>query len=214
MNWKNSGYRSTMSWKHSAVDKDRGQFDNPRDTVTANSKMNIISLLLASTSLIFLTTACADKQSRAINDAAATMTDCEKIEALVAAHQNGFEKIRFSRQTTNKMDIWRSRYHLVGDRCQIWHWGPGNTDYVCSLISPDEQIARERFDTAKSITRQCLDDNWKLTESNRKIGTGTKAVFARDGNNTVVATHVVETRGLFNTEWATYYFIGDRSDQL
>lgn len=176
--------------------------------------MNKKTGLLISASLILLTTACADKQSREINEAAATMSDCEKIEALVAAHQNGFEKIRFSKQTTNKMDIWRSRYHLVGDRCQIWHWGPGNTDYVCSLISPDEQIARERFETAKAITRQCLDTSWELIESSRKIGTGNKAVYAQDGNNTVVATHVVETRGLFNTEWATYYFVGDRSDQL
>lgn len=164
--------------------------------------------------LALLITACSDQQTRDINEAADSMNDCEKIQALISAHQNGFEKIRFSPKKTTKMDIWQSRYHLIGDSCQIWQWGPGNTDYVCSIISPDESIARERFEMAKKITSECLDKSWKLTESPRKIGTGNKAVFAQENNNTVVASHVIETRGLFNTEWATYFFIGDRSDQL
>jgi hypothetical protein len=170
--------------------------------------------ILMSVGLILLVCACADQQSMEINQVAATMTDCEKIEALITAHSNGFEKLRFSKKTTVKMDIWQTRYHLVGKDCQIWNWGPGNSDYVCSIISPEQSIAMERFEKAKKITRQCLDSTWKATESNRKIGTGSKAVFAQSGNDTVVATHVIETRGLFNTEWATYYFVGDRSDQL
>lgn len=170
--------------------------------------------LVASVSLVLLATACEQQQTRELNATAAGMSDCEKIDALIAAHQNGFEKIRYSKQSTNKMDIWRSRYHLVGNNCQIWSWGKGNSDYVCSLISPDEDIARERFEKAKTTTRQCLDSSWKLTESTRKIGNGSKIVFSQNGNDTVVATHVVETRGIFNSEWATYYFIGDRSDQI
>lgn len=170
--------------------------------------------LLLSIVLILLVSACIDQQSMKINAAATLMSDCEKIDALITEHRNGFEKLRFSKKTTVKMDIWQTRYHLVGKNCQIWNWGPGNSDYVCSIISPEQSIAMERFEKAKKITRQCLDSTWKLTESRRKIGTGSKAVFAQDGNDTVVATHVIETRGLFNTEWATYYFVGDRSDQL
>ena len=176
--------------------------------------MNKKIKLLASLSLTLLISACMNQQSMEINQAAAQMSECEKIEALITEHLNNFEKLRFSKKTTGKMDIWQTRYHLVGDSCQIWNWGPGNSDYVCSVISPEQSIARERYEKAKTITRQCLDNSWKLTESSRKIGTGSKAVFAQNGNNTVVATHVIETRGLFNTEWATYYFIGDRSDQL
>jgi hypothetical protein len=112
--------------------------------------------------LALLTVACVDQQSRELNAAAAHMSDCEIITALIAAHHNDFKKIRYSVQNANKIDIWKSRYHLVGNNCQIWSWGAGSSDYVCSLISPDEEIARKRFEKAKTITRQCLDDSWVM----------------------------------------------------
>lgn len=205
------------------VDKASGSPNNPTGFSKQRIKMknNIprkkplaLLFLFSALSLHLVLSGCADQKTQAIQDTAATMSTCEKIEALVNAHQNGFEKLRFSQQTTNKMDIWRTRYHLVGDRCQIWSWGAGNTDYVCSLISPNRETAEEHFEKAKAITRQCLDNSWEMSIIPRQIGNGTKAVFAQKDNNTVVATHVVEIHGIFNTEWATYYFVGDHNDQL
>ncbi len=176
--------------------------------------MNKAFKTLVALSLSILFTACADQETQKNNEAIVNMSSCEKIQALIGAHKDQFKQIRYARQTTNRMDIWRTRYHLIGDRCQIWDWGSGNTDYVCSLIAPEQELAEQRYEKAKQTTRECLDSSWQLTEQARKVGQGSKAVYAQQGNNTVVATHVVKIRGLFNTEWITYYFVGDRNDQL
>jgi hypothetical protein len=143
----------------------------------------------------------------------AAMSGCEKVNALIAAHGNGFEHLKMAQSTTKRVNVWKARYHLVGDSCQIWGWG-NRSDYVCSKIAPTEDIARQWYEKAKTETRQCLSDQWQLQESPRKVGTGTKAVFSKAGSNTVVTVHAVETRGVFKSEWAAYYFVGDLNQDL
>ena len=144
----------------------------------------------------------------------AKMSTCEKVMALVDAHPNKFEKIRHNLQSTRQITVWDARYNLVGKNCQIWGWGSGKTDYMCSLTSPNQETAKENFTKAKELTQACLGSNWQLTETPRKVGNGIKAAFSRPNSHTVVALHAVETRGVIKEEWTTYLFVGDANSDL
>ncbi|WP_439133649.1 hypothetical protein [Pseudomaricurvus sp.] len=146
--------------------------------------------------------------------AVAKMSQCEKVMALVDAHPGKFENIRKNLQSTRKITVWDARYHLVGKNCQVWAWGSGKTDYMCSLTAPNKETAQESFNKAKDLTQSCLGSNWQLSEAPRKVGNGIKATFTRPNSDTVVALHAVETRGVIKDEWTTYFFVGDASDEL
>jgi len=158
--------------------------------------------------------ACIDTQTREQDAAVAAMSSCEKVQALIRSHDLEFERVRNVRRTANMMDVWTTRYHLVGDSCQVWDWGGGNSSYVCSVVSPNEELAREMYNRAIKVTRECLDEDWALSERKRKLGTGDKAIFRKPGEDSAVATHVIETPGIFKSEWTTYYFVGDSTDEL
>lgn len=142
------------------------------------------------------------------------MSNCEKVMALVDAHPNKFENIRKSLQSTRKITVWDARYHLIGNNCQVWSWGTGKTDYMCSLTSPNKETAMENFAKAKKLTQSCLGDTWQLSEQPRKVGNGIKASFTRPTGDTVVAIHAVETQGILRNEWTSYFFVGDASNEL
>ncbi len=160
----------------------------------------------------FLLIACETQAPEA--DQVAQMSQCEKVRALINAHPNKFEKLRTNPKPSNKITIWDARYHLVGKNCQVWGWGQGKTDYMCSLTAPNQQIAMDNYNRAKSATQACLGNDWQLQEMPRKLGEGVKAVFSHPGSETVVAVHAVETNGLRNDEWTAYFFVGDASDEL
>ena len=159
--------------------------------------------------ICLILSSCVDQQTRERDVVVKNMSNCEKVQGLIKAHEGGFVNIRERKTVTNKMDIYSARYQLVGDRCQVWHWGAGDIDYVCSVISPSNEIANEYYIKAKNFTQECLGEEWILTESPRQVGNGTKAIFKKSGENTIVATHIVQTQGLYKTEWGTYYFVGD-----
>jgi hypothetical protein len=143
------------------------------------------------------------------------MSLCEKVQALLKEHDNRFKALRTSSPTRSRsIVVWDARYHLVGNNCQIWEWGKGNANYVCGLSTPNKDMAIERFNKAKEETRQCLDQTWELEERPRKIGNGLKATFSLPGGNTVAAVHAVETRGVFKSEWSTYFTVGNRNDEI
>jgi hypothetical protein len=141
-------------------------------------------------------------------DMVANLSSCEKVLALVDEHPNQFSQLRLNSKSTGAITVWDARYHLVGNSCQVWGWGKGKNDYVCSKTAPNKAIAQEYFDTAKQLTSSCIGDNWTLSEQPRKVGTGIKAVFSRESSPTVIAVHAVETKGLFKDEWTTYFFVG------
>lgn len=175
--------------------------------------MTIFTRLAAAGLIAFGASACVEN-TQSTKSMVEAMSSCEKVDALLQAHRNGFSKIRTSRSTAARIDIWKARYHLVGNNCQIWGWSGERFDYVCNATAPTETIAREWYEKAKVETAKCLDESWTLKEMPRSIGNGSKAVFSQKGSDLKIATHVIETRGLFKTEWATYYFIGDSNEDL
>lgn len=169
---------------------------------------------------IISTSACSATDVQPVSDpvpypdkAAAANEYCDGIDKLVAAHEDGFKSMRGRRNATKLMDIWQTDFHLVGNSCEIWGWGSGKVNYMCSKTLPNKEVATERYDAAKQIVEACLPD-WTLQESPRKLGEGMKALYQKDGQLPGVAIHVVATKALFKTEWSAYVFVGDPEDQL
>ena len=142
------------------------------------------------------------------------MSDCDRIQALIKGHSKGFAALRREKAHSKLVDVWKARYHLVGDSCQVWGWGAGKYSYMCALTSPNRETARSYYDRAKAVAGRCLGKDWQLEESMRQQGEGFKAQFSRQGGGTAVGVQAVATPGLFKTEWTTYFFVGDPNDML
>lgn len=161
---------------------------------------------------LFLLQACTTAQEQELDKKVAELSNCEKIDALVAGHGRGFPYLRTTQTTSKYMDTWKARYHLVGDSCQVWGWGDQKFSYVCSLTEPNQAVAMEHFDKAKKITSDCLGEGWTLKQGARKQGEGIRADYSTPGNNTVITLLAASSPTLFATEWKTYFFVGDPAD--
>lgn len=140
-----------------------------------------------------------------------TENKCQQVLDLIKAHKNKFKKIRKGVSNTGYADIWDAKTHLVGKNCQILRWENQKYSYTCNILSPSEKTAMQRYKKAKVKIKSCLGKGWILKEragyNNRK---GYVAIYANKQHNTVVATHVFETSGIFKKEWTNYIFIGSR----
>jgi len=61
---------------------------------------------------------------------------------------------------------WQAKYHLVGHNCQVWAWGNNSTTYSYNINTPDQATAQTYFE--KKITRNCLSDDWQMSEQKRR----------------------------------------------
>ena len=160
-------------------------------------------------------TACSGMQGGSPQDQyIAAMSQCEKLEALVAGHKKGFPVLRTTQTTVKYMDIWKARYHLIGDACQVWGWGNNKFSYVCTLTEPAKEVAMSHYEQAKSKAAECLGSGWTMKEGPRKQGEGVQATFSKAGETTVVTTMAVSSPQMFASEWRSYYFVGDPGDVL
>lgn len=155
---------------------------------------------------------CTTTQESAMDLKVAELSTCEKIDALIQGHKKGFPNLRMTQSSVKLMEIWKARYHLVGDSCQVWSWGSGKFSYVCSLTEPNEQVAMEHYGLAKAKAQECLQQGWNLKEGPREMGGGIKAEFSRPGDATVLTLVATSSPTLFKTEWKTYVFVGDPND--
>jgi len=139
---------------------------------------------------------------------------CKQVNSLIEQHPKGFKQIKSTLVIAPRMDIWRSKLHLVGNDCQIWGWSDGKQAYMCSRVVPDESIAIERYKKAIDFTQQCLGKQWTVENIDRETGRSFRTIFSNPELKTVASVHRVKTEGLFKTEWTVYYFIGDRDHSL
>lgn len=172
------------------------------------TRNRIFALLLSLTALQSCTTA----QQSELDTKVAALTPCEKVKALIAGHKKGFPQLRMTQTTSRYMDMWKARYHLVGDSCQVWGWGEGKFSYVCSLTEPNKDVAMEHYSKARDATHQCLGEQWVAQEGSRKQGEGIKAEYRMDGDSTMVTIVAASSPTLFESEWKTYFFVGDEAD--
>ena len=154
--------------------------------------------------MVLALSGCTTTQETAMDAQVAAMSNCDKIDALIAGHKSGFPQLRRSLSSAKVMQVWKARYHLVGDSCQVWEWSAEKFSYVCSLIEPNEETAMDHFGKAKAITRECLSAEWVMQEGKRDLGAGVKAEFSKPGEATVVTVVAASSPTVFSTEWKTY----------
>lgn len=146
--------------------------------------------------------------------AQAKIEPCVAIDMLVADHSNNFADIRTRPRPFNSITVWQTDYEVIQDRCEIWGWGSGKFNYVCSIVSPTKDVATTRYSDSIKRVKGCLNSDWVATENPRKVGNGVHTRFIQANNPTTVSLHLVETPGIFSTEWTTYASVGNYSDKL
>jgi hypothetical protein len=145
------------------------------------------------------------------NKASPVVNACTKVKALFTEYSNNFDRIKEDNiHIKNSISkIWRAKYHLVGNSCQVWARGLKNNTYACSLIAPDEAAAINYFTQAKLTTEKCLGSSWDMVEADRNNNRGKKITFSQAGSALTLSTHMVPTAGLFKSEWTVYYYVGN-----
>lgn len=142
------------------------------------------------------------------------MEPCQAIRSLADSYKRQFADMRQSKRSYNRIDIWSTRFQVVGHHCEIWGWQGGNYNYVCNYVAPNHEVANDTYEQARTTISQCLGDSWELTETPRQQGAGKQTLFKLAGFAAVVDLRLVETRGISTPNWAVYLMVGDFNDQL
>lgn len=144
----------------------------------------------------------------------ANIDPCTALETLVADHSNQFSDIRKHPRPYNNITIWQTDYEVIKDRCEIWGWGQGKFNYVCSAVSPNKDIASTQYQESIKRVQGCLSSEWVSSEAPRKVGNGLRTLFTKGNSQTAVSIHMIETPALFNSEWTTYASVGNFSKDI
>jgi len=167
----------------------------------------ITSLLLAS---------CVNQNTKIANNIMPTTNACTKLDLLKSAYYNDFESLREIKVGGRVSNIWRAKYQLFGENCQVFSWGGKQHTYSCRLVAPDEETAQQYYQGAKNVTQECLGEQWQLEESKRIHDEGMKASFinhnAKPSEKVSFSTHLVPTSGLFSTTWTIFYYVGNSTE--
>ncbi|WP_019025827.1 hypothetical protein [Colwellia piezophila] len=169
------------------------------------------TLILSS---VFLAS-CVNQNTKISANIMPTTNPCTKLELLKSAYYDDFAQLKEVNIGGRVSNMWKAKYQLFGENCQVFSWGGKQHTYSCSLVAPNEETARNYYQNAKKITQQCLGDEWKLEESERKHDDGMKTTFtnhdAKRSEKVTFSTHLVPTSGLFSTTWKIYYYVGNSS---
>lgn len=167
--------------------------------------------LIVITNLLLVS--CVNQNTKISDNIMPTTNACAKLNLLKSAYHDDFNQIKEIKMGARVSNIWRAKYQLFGENCQVFSWGGNAHNYSCSLVAPDEETAENYYQSAKRVTQQCLGEEWLLNESKRKHDDGMKAVFLNDKANpeqqVSFSTHLVATEGLFSTKWSIFYYVGN-----
>lgn len=171
-----------------------------------------ISLIVILFSLLL--TSCVNQNKKITTNIMPTTNPCTKLSLLKNAYNDDFEQLKEIQISGRTSNIWRAKYQLFGQDCQVFSWGGKQNTYSCHLIAPDEQTAKSYYQNAKTITQQCLGDDWSQKEDKRAHDDGMKTVYSNQKNineKVTFSTHLVPTSGLFSTTWTIYYYVGNNN---
>ncbi len=172
-------------------------------------KLIKFTLSLASVFLV----SCANQNTKIVKNIMPTTNPCTKLDLLKSAYYDGFEQLKEVKVGARVSNIWRAKYQLFGENCQVFSWGGNQQTYSCHLVAPDEESAKQYYDNAKNITQQCLGDAWQLQETSRNNDEGMKATFtnyqAKASEQVSFSAHLVPESSMFSTTWSIYYYVGN-----
>jgi len=174
-------------------------------------KKSTRTLAITSLSVITATvlSACVNQNIKTYEAYTPVNNPCQKIDALISAYDNNFDVIKEQKIASRASNIWKAKYHLIGNNCQVWSWGGKQTTYSCHTVAPSEEAARNYYRGAVKTAQQCLGNEWQLTESPRKNDSGQKTEFINKNSEVVLSTHIVPSNSLFSSEWSVYYYVGN-----
>ncbi len=174
-------------------------------------KKSTKTLAITSLSVIAVTmlSACVNQNIKTYEAYTPVTNPCQKIDALINAYDNNFDAIKQQKTVSRVSSIWKAKYHLIGNNCQIWSWGTKQTTYSCHTVAPNEEAARSYYLGAVKTAQQCLGNDWQLTESSRINDSGLKTEFINKNNEVILSTHIVPSNSLFSSEWSVYYYVGN-----
>ncbi|MDN3651384.1 hypothetical protein QWY77_01110 [Thalassotalea ponticola] len=158
---------------------------------------------------------CCTLSSCSINDSSnsqppISLTDpCEKINALLKEYDNNFDRLKLEQSNLKLSQVWKAKYHLVGESCQIWAWGTEKYTYACSLSAPNKQVIDQYFNNAKATAKRCLSNDWISSESTKADNQGYKIEFSSDKSSAKLAAHAVPSGNVFKSQWTIYYYFGN-----
>lgn len=142
-----------------------------------------------------------------------TTSPCTKLELLKTAYYDDFTQLKTTQVAGRATNMWKAKYQLFGENCQVFALGGKQHTYSCRLVAPDEETAKGYYQNAQSVTKQCLGEAWTLEESPRKHDNGMKTTFTNNDANpdekVTFSTHLVPSSGLFSTTWTLYYYVGN-----
>lgn len=171
-------------------------------------------LKIAITFTSMLLVSCVNQNTKITNNLMPTTTPCTKLNLIQSAYHTDFDQLKETRITSSASNVWRAKYQLFGKDCQIFSWGAEQKNYSCRIVAPDELTAKKYYQNAKTVTQQCLGDDWHVNEENRKHDDGQKTTFMNNNisEKVSVSTHLVPTAGLFSTKWTIYYYVGNSAE--
>jgi hypothetical protein len=162
------------------------------------------SILLAS---------CVNQNTKTTDNIMPITNPCTKLTLIKNAYHNDFTQLKDINVNGRVSNIWKAKYQLFGQNCQVFSWGRKQHTYSCSLVAPNEETAKKYYQNAKRVTQECLGEKWHFEEEKRKHDDGMKASFINHGaqpdEKINFSTHLVPTSGLFSTTWKIYYYVGN-----
>lgn len=162
-------------------------------------------LLPVSLASLVLMAGCSLPKDPALQAKADAMSGCDKVKALVTAHDKQFEGIKGPVLSQRYLDIWAAKVDAVGQGCQIWKSGE-NTTYMCTRNAPDAAVAKDWFDQTAKKMSECLP-GWRQQAANPDIDQAKGLVWT---NNEKFASVGLQLVPVGRNHWTVYYFIGDR----
>jgi len=158
---------------------------------------------------------CVNQNIKIASNIMPTTNACAKLKLLKTAYHDDFTQLKEIKVGGRVSNIWKAKYQLFGENCQVFSWGEKKHTYSCSLIAPDEETAQRYYQGAKRVTQECLGEKWTLEEHDRVHDDGMKTSFTNYDNKSseklTFSTHLVPTSGLFSTTWAIFYYVGNIS---
>ncbi|WP_067584164.1 hypothetical protein [Endozoicomonas ascidiicola] len=172
--------------------------------------------LLASMCLAVVLSGCSSidtqDQYNSETPAVANKANCQSLATLFRESNYNFEQIRYNPSYKDKITLWKTRYQLIENSCQIWQWGD-KYSYVCSATFPDRETAHEAYERAQALINQCesneTTDDW-YEKQEMLEGRGEETQYLYHGN-VRGALRKVNTSGLFKNSWSVYFFIDSPS---
>ena len=138
---------------------------------------------------------------------------CQQLQDLFDKSIDGFRSIREQPNYLNKATLWKSRYQLIADSCEIWQWSD-KYSYVCSRVMPDKDSADVVYQQVLESIDKCMNSTTSQWQK-QQISLDHKGQETRYNLNSKQrgSLKVVDTGGVFQDSW-TVYFRVDSPDMI